>query len=199
MPRNRKPFVRRPRWTPTATVLKADTVARSAREDEMTIRVLLIGCGNMGYAMLSGWLGSGQARRIGDAGRGAQRGAQASRRAARRHGRGIERRASGVAEARTHHRRRQAAGHPRRGRRLHRIRGGFHLCQHRGRHQRGNLHRNPGTRRGRRALHAEHARRHRQGHDGRLLQPQRHRDSPDFRQHPPVGERGGRDRSTTRG
>jgi len=26
----------------------------------MTIRVLLIGCGNMGYAMLSGWLGSGK-------------------------------------------------------------------------------------------------------------------------------------------
>ena len=26
----------------------------------MTIRVLLVGCGNMGYAMLSGWLGSGK-------------------------------------------------------------------------------------------------------------------------------------------
>ncbi len=26
----------------------------------MTVRVLLVGCGNMGYAMLSGWLGSGK-------------------------------------------------------------------------------------------------------------------------------------------
>ncbi len=26
----------------------------------MTVRVLLVGCGNMGYAMLSGWLSSGK-------------------------------------------------------------------------------------------------------------------------------------------
>jgi pyrroline-5-carboxylate reductase len=29
-------------------------------EVDMTVRVLLVGCGNMGYAMLSGWLGSGK-------------------------------------------------------------------------------------------------------------------------------------------
>ena len=27
-----------------------------------TVRVLLVGCGNMGYAMLSGWLNSGKLR-----------------------------------------------------------------------------------------------------------------------------------------
>jgi pyrroline-5-carboxylate reductase len=34
--------------------------AHNAMEDQMTVRVLLVGCGNMGYAMLSGWLSSGK-------------------------------------------------------------------------------------------------------------------------------------------